>query len=335
MKNINVFKLLFVPLLVCTFMIPAHTADKQKIAQTGFQFLSVISDARAAGLGGAVNSLELGSSSLFFNPAGMARMNTLFDFTASDNRWIADIHHNTFSLAVNPKEGRWGVFGFSFQSVDYGEIIGTLYANTPERYVELQEKLKPTAYSFGFGYAKALSDKFSVGGQIHWVKQDFGDITIHKDDTTLVKKAYSLTPLAYDFGTLFKTGIKSLTFGMSVRNFSEQIKYIEDGFQLPMVFTLGISVDMFDFITVSGPKQSAILSIDARHDRSHAEQVLVGLDYKFMNILSLRTGYVSNADETGMNYGLGVSLYKIEFDYAYTPYGIFKDVQRMTVRFTL
>jgi len=317
------------------FMVPTQAAEKQKIAQTGFQFLSVVSDARAAALGCAVNSLELGSSSLFFNPAGMANMKTLFDVTASDNRCIADIHHNTFSLAVNPKQGMWGVFGFSFQSVDYGDITGTLYANTPERFIDLEEKIKPTAYSFGFGYAKALSDKFSVGGQIHWVKQDFGDLVVHVNDTTLTKKAYSLSPLAYDFGTLFKTGIKSLVFSMSVRNFSEQVKYIEDGFQLPMVFTLGISFDLFDFITVPGPKQSAFLNIDARHDRSHAEQVLVGLEYKLMNILSLRTGYISNADETSMNYGLGVSLYKIEFDYAYTPYGIFKDVQRMTVRFAL
>ena len=88
-------------------------AENKKLAQTGFQFLSVVSDARAAAMAEAMTSLETGSSALFFNPAGMANMTGMVDIAASDNQWIADIRHNAFSLALSPANGEYGVIGFS------------------------------------------------------------------------------------------------------------------------------------------------------------------------------------------------------------------------------
>jgi len=109
-----------------------------------------------------------------------------------------------------------------------------------------------------------------------------------------------------------------------------------------LVFTLGIHTDLMDWIGIGGPQQSIILSVDAKHDRSHAEQVCVGIDYRLMRILSCRIGYVSKStaenghyiDENDMTYGIGVSLAGVSVDYAYTPFGVFDNVQRVTVRFS-
>jgi hypothetical protein len=316
---------------------PGYATD-QKLAQTGFEFLTVVSDARAAGMGNAVNSLSFGSSSLFFNPAGMADMTSNFDVAVSDNRWIAGIHHNTLCMAIRPWEGRFGVLGFSAQSVDYGDnIYGTIIVPETENSQGYLDTgiLKPTAFSFGVGYAKMLNDRFSVGGQVRMVRQDFGDMTVPLTDSTRTQVRFKKNPVAWDFGTLFKTGFKSIAFGMSVRNFSPEVKYIQESFELPLVFTLGISANLMDWIHIGGPKQSAILSIDAKHDRSHAEQLCVGLDYQLMKILSCRIGYISNNDENVMTYGLGISLGGLIVDYAYAPYGVWDNVQRMTVRFSL
>ncbi|HDQ44820.1 MAG TPA: DUF3308 domain-containing protein, partial [bacterium] len=46
-----------------------YSQKNQKLAQTGFQFLSVVSDARGSAMAEALTSLETGSSALFFNPA--------------------------------------------------------------------------------------------------------------------------------------------------------------------------------------------------------------------------------------------------------------------------
>jgi hypothetical protein len=307
----------------------------QKLAQTGYQFLTVVSDARVAALGNTSASLALESSSLFFNPAGLAEMTKSIDMSASDNQWIADIRHTTFSLALKPWRGRFGVIGFSAQSVDYGDnFFGTVVVPEtvdPDGYLDTGD-INPTALAIGVGYAKALNDRFSVGGQVRWVRQDFGDLYVPLSDSTTGTMNFSTNPLAYDFGTLFKTGFKSITFGMSIRNFSQEVKYVRESFELPLVFTLGIHADLMDWIPVGGPDQKAILSIDAKHDRSHAEQISFGLDYSLMRLLSLRIGYVSNNDENNLSYGMGVSLVGVSMDYAYAPYGIFDNVRRVTVR---
>jgi len=309
-------------------------AKNKKIAQTGFQFLSVTSDARAAAMAGAVTSAEMSSSSLFYNPACMANMTQLLDISISNNKWIADINHNTFSLALSPKSGHYGVIGVSVQSVDYGEVMGTRVDITEQKgYIDTGD-LSPSALAVGVGYAKALSDRFSVGGQVKWVRQNLDQSVVPVTDTTIASQDYDLSPIAFDFGTLFKTGFKSLAFGMSVRNFSKEIKYEQEGFQLPLVFTMGISMNLMDFFEYKSFEQSLFLTIDATHFRSHPEQLLIGLDYKVMNFLSLRGGFAANNDEDGITFGIGISQFGLVLDYAYTPFGVFDQVQRVTARFS-
>jgi hypothetical protein len=314
-------------------------AENKKLAQTGFQFLSVVSDARAAAMAEAMTSLETGSSALFFNPAGMANMTGFMDIAASDNQWIAEIRHNAFSAAISPANGEYGVIGFSLQTVDYGDFYGTRVDKASDLGYTDTEIFNLTAMSAGVGYAKRLTDRFSVGGQVRWVKQDLGESLIPvittELDTLEDTVTNDLTPMAFDFGTQFKTGFRSLVFGMSVRNFSKEIKYVEEGFQLPLVFNLGISMNVFDFLEENPIDQSLIVTIDASHYRSHPEQIKVGLDYQLMHLLSIRGGYISNNDESGLSFGVGVNKYGLGLDYAYTPFGVFDKVQRMSVRFSL
>ena len=308
--------------------------DNKKLAQTGFQFLSVTSDARAAGMGNAVTATGLGSSSLFFNPAGLALMNSKMDLSFSTNSWIADISHNSFSFGFKPSAGRLGVFGITAHSVDYGEILGTVVAPNELGY-EDTGIIKPTALSLGLGYGKSLSDRFSVGARVSMVSQDLGAAVIQESDTATAEIKNSLSVLSFDFGTHFKTGIPGLDFGMSVRNFSQEVKYADEGFQLPLNFTLGISANL---ITLSGrriPGNSMNLQIDATHPRSHPEEILVGLEYSPIPFLSFRGGYISNQDEIDVMFGAGLSTGKISFDYALTPFGIFDNVQRVTIRMSL
>lgn len=101
-------------------------SENKKLAQTGFQFLSVTSDARSGGMADAMTTIHGKSVSLFFNPAGLSRQTELFDINFSSNEWIAGIKHEAVSLSVSPKNGQYGVFGFSLLNVDYGELQGTM-----------------------------------------------------------------------------------------------------------------------------------------------------------------------------------------------------------------
>jgi len=336
----KIITILITGLLIGWLLVSSGFAqENKKLAQTSFQFLSVISDARAAAMAEAMTSLQIGSSALFFNPAGMANMTNFIDLTASTNQWIADITHNTFSLALSPARGKYGVFGVSLQSVDYGDFYGTRVDKTTDLGYVDTDIFELTSLAVGVGYAKQLTDRFSVGGQVRWVRQDLGASVIPEIstelDTSAVTVSNELSPLAFDFGTQFWTGFKSLVFGMSVRNFSKEIKYVEEGFQLPLVFNLGISMNLMDFMEDTPLNQSLYFSIDASHFRSHPEQIKFGFDYRVLNALSLRSGYVSNNDESGFSFGIGVSYFGLTFDYSYTPFGVFDKVQRMTARFSL
>jgi hypothetical protein len=326
-------------LMVCFCLCAVGEAQENvKLAQTGMQFLSVVSDARAAALANAVTTLPMGSGSLFFNPACMTESD-LLDVSASRNEWIADIRHTTFSLSVKPAQGDYGVFGISVQTVDYGEIIGTVVANNDQGYLDYKDlgmpNPDPKGLAIGVGYAKALNDKFSVGVQVRWVKQDLGESILPVDTSSSTTTGNKVNPLVFDFGTLFKTGFKSLTFGMSVRNFSKEVTFATEAFELPLTFTLGVSMDLMNFLGDTSIVRSVLVAIDAVHNRDYREQLFAGLEVNLFDVLALRGGIITNSDENAGTFGLGVHQYGLAIDYAYTPFGIFDKVQRFTVRFSM
>lgn len=327
--------------LIVLYNPSAHAQENRKEAQTSMQFLSVNSDARAAALANSVTTVEMGASSLFFNPAMISQMEQSIDIAASQNLWIADIKHQTISIAAKPFGDLYGVIGFSFQNVDYGEFKWTQYSGnvtSPEAYIDIPSDVigTPSAWAFGVGYSYAISTQFAVGGQVRYVYQSLASTLLPIDTLgNFEKREYFLSPFAYDFGTYFKTGFKSLAFGMSIRNFSTEMQYEDDAFTLPMVFTLGISMDMMDFFDDEGIVRSFVVSTDASHFRDHAEQVYLGAECSLMDAVLLRIGYITAADEEDITYGIGFAQYGVRLDYSITPFGVFDNVQRFSVRFGL
>ncbi len=325
-------------ILILLFVMPVSSLlaqENEKDAQTGFQFLSVNSDARAAALAEAMTTVEGSPSALYFNPAGIARISTRIDASFSINQWIADIQHNTAGILYRPMDGKYGVFGLSLMSVDYGTLQGTLVWPNALGYIDTEE-FSPSAMSMGVAYAKALSDKFSMGVQIKSAYSQLGQSAILKEDSTFATTKNVASAASFDFGTLFKTGMRDITVGMSVRNFSEEITYAngQENFQLPLTFTMGISADVFTLIGME-TTQSLEFAIDATHPRSHPEQFKFGLEYHPINMIALRSGYLMNNDEDDFTFGLGVRYAGFAFDYALTPYGRFDNVQRFTLRISI
>ncbi|HTY39347.1 MAG TPA: PorV/PorQ family protein [Bacteroidota bacterium] len=317
----------------------AQERTDSKLAQTGLKFLSVGVSARQGALADAFTADEGNSVSMFYNPAGMARLDGTADVSLGSVNWIADIKHYGLSAAVNT--GDAGVIGISFQYADYGTVDATILANNSQGYLDVGT-IHPNAFAAGLGYARALTDKFSIGGIVKYVKQDLGDgITqasytgtagSYTGATATSDNKNALDVVAFDFGILYRTGFKSLTLGMAVRNFSREVKYQKESFQLPLSFRIGASMNMFDLMGFDKEKQSLLVTVDAEHPRDFPEQVKVGLEYVFMDVVSARVGYVGPADEHSLSYGVGLQYKFFSFDYAYTPFGIFNQVQRFSVR---
>ena len=157
------------------------------------------------------------------------------------------------------------------------------------------------------------------------------------DSGSPVKQDFSAGTIAVDFGTIYRTGFKSLNFAFSTRNFSREVTYAEESFELPLTFGIGVSMDMMDFTSYDSDGHSFILSIEGERPRDYNEQVKVGGEYLFMNTFSLRAGYVYPTDEQGINLGAGLQQefndLSFGFDYAYTNFGVFGAVNRFALQF--
>jgi hypothetical protein len=340
MKKISLLLILITGwcLLFSPTLYGQQLSEQKKIAQTGMKFLSLSLDARAAGMSDAVTSLEGFSSSMFYNPAGMARQNTLTNVSGGIVQWIADIEYIYGSLAISPFNGRYGVIGLTFLSVDYGEFQETIRFDNDQGFIDLGT-FSPTAFAIGLGYANALTERFSVGGNVKYVRQDLGESAMNLGTgDTPEKEAFDIDVVAFDFGVLYKTGFRSLNFAMSVRNFSEELRYVRENFQLPLTFRIGLSMDMLDIMENRSDIHKLLLAVDAERPRDFYEQLKVGAEYVFMNTLAIRGGYIFPSDEQGVNLGMGVQQSLVgtyfSFDYSYSDMGVFSGVHRFAFQFS-
>lgn len=316
-------------ILIAIFATPAN-AQLKKLAQTGLQFLKMDVGARAASMGGAMTNAGYDANAMFYNPAGMARMEYGADIALNNTQWIADISYNSFAAAYTLEDiGTFGVHGLF---TDYGEIIGTQVAANEDGYVTTGN-IDVSGYAFGISFARNLSDKFSIGATVKFIGQSLGQSVLDAAGTT---KDNKVSGVAFDFGTIFYPGWESFRFGMSVRNFGPELTYERESFEAPLTFTIGAAFDFLDMFSMED--QELLMSIDMIHPRDYTERVHFGAEYIFMDVFSLRAGYKSNYDNEGLTFGAGlnyeVSGVNIKVDYAYGAMEFFDAVNRFTVGFS-
>lgn len=311
---------------------PGQLIPRERRAQTGFKFLSVSPDARAAGMADAYTAIKLGSTAMFYNVASMAYFDRKFHVAAGQTKWIADVNYNMGSVAFGTD---WGVFGLSMVSVDYGAFERTVRADTEKGFLDVGT-YSPSAWALGIGYAKAITDRFSFGANIRIAKQSFGDVPIGLQGASPVTKSFSESSTIVDFGVLYWTGFKSLNIALNTRNFSSENKYSEESFELPLTFRMGMVLDLIDLTSLSKEAHSFLLSIDTERPRDFSEMIKIGVDYTIMKTLSLRAGYTTPSDQQGISLGLGfgrdLGSLDLRVDYAYTDFGVFDKVNRVTIQ---
>lgn len=311
-------------------------AQNTKRAQTGMKFLSQSLSPRVAGMGGTGTTLHLQSTSLFYNPAGMAQMEKFGHAAFSTIEWIADISYNSASASVRPAEGTYGVFGVTLMQVSYGQLEGTRRADNEQGYVSTGT-FSPSSWAIGIGYAYPLTDRISIGAKAKYARQNLGSSVMSLDGTA---KSNSLGTGAYDFGIQYDTDYRAIKVAMNVRNFSPEVQYEEQSFELPMELSVGVSADMFEatpWLSAPNDNQAFNLMVKGVTPRDFSERMHLGGEYAYMDTFFLRGGYTvpKSSLEEGFNVGLGVhtslSGFEIGADYSYTSFDVFDGVNRIGV----
>ena len=310
-----------------------------KLAQSTMNFLIVGTSPRATALGEAYTALGTGSESMFYNPAGLSEMTTNFDVNINYTKWIADINYLSGGIAYNL--GNYGVIGINLLTVDYGTLNATSLITSEESllyplgYKEDGKMTNVGAYSVGLSYARAISQEFSIGGTIKFAGQNLGVNNFSNGIT----RNNNATKLAFDGGIRFKTLFRSFTFGMSIRNFASNIRREEIDEQLPMVFSLGASMNIMEVINQDVANDNKInVAVDFLHFNNYSERINLGIEYQYMNMISLRTGYQTNHDISSWSAGIGfntsISDYKVGVNYSFAKFDIFSNVSRLNLVFS-
>ena len=321
---------LLLALIIAGFMFPAN-AQVKKLAQTGLQFLKVEMSPRSAAMGGAYTLAGNDATAMFSNPAGMALSDSKGDVFVGRVPWIAGISYNAVALMTSL--GNMGNVGISFVNASYGDdIIETRYDALSEKGFEEFGQVDVGAYAVGVSYARSLTDKFTVGGQVKRTYQHLGS-NLFPDSSTVTNE---VSGLAYDFGTVFYPGFKSFRFGMSIRNFSRDFRYQEESFSLPLTFRIGFAMDVLDFL--GDHSNPLLIAVDAIHPRDYTERINLGAEYLLNNMFAFRFGYRFNYDIEGLTAGFGAMLNvgpsSIRIDYAYSDMGPFGMTNRIAVGFS-
>ena len=311
-----------------------------KVGTTAANFLAIDVGPRASAMGSAYVSIANDVTAMYWNPAGIARMEN-FEATFSNTRWIADVSFNYAGAAV--PIGDFGTIGVNATFVSMDEIERTTIAS-PDGTGELVDA---GSYAFGLSYARNLTNQFSIGFNAKFINE-----RIYHSNAN---------GFALDVGALFDTQFNGLKLGMSISNYGTKMQLegqdvqvqhdpypgvsgnngninaglSTDRFDLPLLFRVGVSMDVLKGLADS----KLLLSVDALHPSDDVESINVGGEYVFDDMISLRGGYkgqFAKDSEQGLNVGGGIR-YDIgggtifHFDYSYTDFGLFNAVHTFSV----
>ncbi len=315
--------LLLVPLQLSVF-----GQSMKKVAQSYMPFLSLEVGARAQALSGAFIAVPGDPDNIFYNPSGLAYVRGV-SFSLSKTNWFAGIGYQGGSFAIN--FGDWGTFGLSLISMDYGEFHRTeVDAHAWEGYVE-RGTFAVQEWAAGLAYAKQLTDRFSFGAQVKYAYQNLGTSKIWQYWGTQFEYSAVVNnrekTMAYDLGTYYHTGFKSLQIGMYIRNFANR--------PLPLTFGFGMAMNVNDLFLPKSSPHSLLVSMDFLHPKDYSERFNLGMEYAFHKKAMLRFGYRGNYDEEKFTYGAGyrqqIGNLWLAFDYTAIPFGVFGWVHQISV----
>lgn len=317
----------------------SFVSDVSKRGTSAAAFLSIGQGARAAGMGSAFVGVSNDPSSLYWNPAGIAKQEgaaVVVDHT----QWIADVKYNFIAATYNL--GNMGTLGLSLTSSDIGEMSVTTI-DEPEG---TGETYSAQDFAVSLAYAINLTDNFSIGFNPKFVHQKIWRM--------------SATSFAVDLGVQYVTPFDGLVLAASMSNFGSKMKmegnsslvlydpdntttgnngnipaYLEtEEWELPLLFRVGLA-----YQPINTETHCLTLALDASHPSDDYESINAGFEYTFDEFLSLRAGYKSlflKDSEESFTFGFGVQQRLVgnillKVDYAYADFGRLKEIQKFSL----
>lgn len=312
-----------------------EASSVDRVGTTSAQFLKITAGARAVGMGSAYSAVSDDILAIYWNPAGLSRINGNGEVIFNHAEWIADTDYDFAAFSLNL--GGVGSLGFSLISF-----------RTPEQPVRTVSNPEGTgqnwnanSISLGATFSKRLTADFSIGFTGKFVQEKIFNV--------------SATGASFDLGVLYDTPLKNLTLGASISNFGTKMrldgrdlffnesplandqgavdevpaKYRTDAFEMPLNLRFGLA-----YKAVQNEQVEVLLSADGSQPNDNSESLNGGIEIGIKNIVFLRGGYknwLRENSEEGFTFGAGLRYDAVgtnfKFDFGWADFGRLQNVK--------
>jgi hypothetical protein len=269
---------------------PSYAGDPARLGTAAGVQVQVPVSARDIAMGGANLALTSGLDALYWNPAGVPRMDNSAAGQFSTMTIFNDVTVNYLAVAVNSED--LGAIGLAIKSFNFGDIPWTTNQDWD---AASGRTFSPTFTTVGLTYARALTEAVNVGITAKIINESAPRV--------------SASAVAFDIGLQYDRlgGIEGVSFGVAIKNIGTNMEYKGSGLgevitgtggredvyvkeaaenQLPASIELGTAykaqvMDQGNLI-VTGLFQSNNFENDA---------IKFGVEYDYQNFLFARGGY--------------------------------------------
>jgi hypothetical protein len=295
---------LFILLLVIATVMPATASGQtslgdQRVGTSSGSFLRIGIGARAAAMGGAFVAVCDDITACAWNPAGLTHV-TRNELALNYISWPADItySHACYGMPVDILDGT--------VAVQFGALSTDLMETTEYHPYGTGREFSFTDWLVGVSIAKRFTDKFSGGFGVKYVREELG-----------VEVGGPVTnAMVMDAGTYYSIGPRNMRLAVALTNFGADLApsgtYEQrtvsgmastdyEGFAPATEFRFGIS-----FEPATREWLTTLVDIELSHPSDNEETFRVGGEAILMNVLAIRAGHDTNADELKTSLGMGV-----------------------------
>lgn len=329
----------------------------ERVIVTGVPFVLITSDARAAGMGDIGVSTTPDAYSQQWNPAKYPFSEVEKGIGISYTPYLSKLVNDIFlgNLTYFKKIGERGAWGtslkyFSLGDIQFNEVIsGTIVSQGVER---------PNELTLDLSYSLKLSEKFAMSVAGRYIRSD---LKLSSDGDAASANTLGVDIAAFYQSKTRKVGKNYMRFrsGFNLSNIGPRLVYDIGGQKnfLPTNLKVGTSADwVFDsdssmslnleFNKLLVPSPVATIndqgtSVYAQPDVNFLRGIFesfndaedgfleelkeitwaAGLEYKFQNVLALRTGYFNESKEKGarryITFGAGLLINQMQVDISY------------------
>jgi opacity protein-like surface antigen len=324
-------------LMILSLANPANSGEFSRVGTVGAQFLKIGMGARYVAMGEASIACVNDAYAMYWNPAALTEI-TGSNLSLTNVDWILDVqlNHASFGKSLDP----YSAFGVSITAL----TMGNMEITTVEEPEGTGETFTSSSYALTLGYARRLTDRFSAGVSGKYIWEGISE-----------ERA---SGFAFDFGTLFYTGFRSLRIGMNISNLGPELKLegpeldtyhnpqpgnpnyddvqaklAVDPYDLPLTFRVGVAYDLVD-----SPESRFTVTAEAKHPSDNVQQASLGGEYQWKEMFSLRGGYKLNYEEEGLTLGGGVKVNvgkntEMDISYAWADFSHLSSVHRFSLGF--